>query len=181
MRILGVNGIHNWSWSKSSFTDKFLDALSNEHEVIDVKYPRMFAILAYSQWAIDRRAKKILEANKSADDVLIAHSFGCLASIRAMELGARFKTVFFFAPAAECDVILKHHYFEKCYVIHSKDDLALGAGNVLPLHKFGELGKYGYTGSNENVINVNADGLGHGDYVEPKHLCEWVKFIKSKI
>lgn len=180
MRILGVNGIHNWSWSKTSFTDKLLDAL-HEHETVDVKYPRMWAILGYSQFAIDRRAKKILEANLSADDIVIAHSFGCLATIRAMELGARFKAVFFFAPAAECDVTLKHHYFEKLYVIHSNTDLALTAGSALPLHKFGELGKYGYKGTNENVINVNADGTGHGEHVEPRYLCKWVEFIKSKI
>jgi hypothetical protein len=177
MKILGVNGIHNWSWSKNSFTDKLLDALSEEHEVIDIKYRRMWAFLAYFDDPIQRRADKILEHE---GDILIAHSFGCLASIYAMRKGAKFDKVFFFGAAAECDVFIPDN-FNVLYNIHSDSDRALSLGRNIPLHPFGCMGKDGYSGRNEKVINVPANGLDHNDYVSAKHLCKWVKFIKDRI
>ena len=180
MRILGVNGIHNWSWSKDSFTDRFLAALKSEHEVIDVHYPRMTALAAYSEWAIKRRAKKIVEAHKEGD-ILIAHSFGCLASIYAMKMGAKFDKVFFFGAAAERNEEFPEESFVKLYNIHSVDDRALWLGNKLPFHKFGTLGKYGYNGEDFRVENVDASGNSHNSYTSPENLCHWVNFIKEKL
>jgi hypothetical protein len=180
MRILGVNGIHNWSWSKNSFTDKLLDALSHRHETVDVQYPRMWALLAYFDIAIRRRAEAIVKANKSAKDILIAHSFGCLASIYAMELGAKFDKVFFFGAAAERDMFIPNS-FTRLFNIHSKDDSTLSLGSLLPFHKFGTLGRDGYTGKNPKVVNIEANGHGHNDYVNSKNLCEWVRFIESEV
>jgi hypothetical protein len=180
MRILGVNGIHNWSWSKDSFTDRLLEALSHRHETVDVHYPRMTAVFAYFDFAIKRRAKKIIEANQSPSDILIAHSFGCLASIYAMREGARFDKVFFFGAAAEQDEDIPDA-FNHLYNIHSAADGALSLGEKLPFHKFGALGRDGYTGSNQKVINVPVSGMGHNDYVSARNLCEWIKFIESEV
>lgn len=179
MRVLGVNGIHNWSWSKDSFTDRILAALSYRHEVVDVKYHWMFAVFAYFDNSIKRRAKKIVEQNKEGD-VLVAHSFGCLAAIYAMQEGAKFSKVFFFAPAAEVDADIPDA-FDEMYVIHSTDDSTLTLGEALPFHKFGSMGRVGYKGKNVKVVNVNADGHTHSSYTTPKHLCQWVDFIESKL
>ena len=181
MRILGVNGIHNWSWSKESFTDKLLDALSHRHEVVDVQYPRMWAVLAYFDKAIQRRADKIIELYQPGD-VLIAHSFGCLASIYAMRKrpDMRFSKVFFFGAAAEVDEYIPD-CFQVLYNIHSEADSALFIGNKLPFHRFGYLGRDGYKGDNPRVLNIHAPGMDHNDYVTPKHLCEWGKFIEDRI
>jgi hypothetical protein len=180
MRILGVNGIHNWSWSKDSFTDRFLAALKSRYEVVDVKYPRMLAILAYNDWSIKRRAKKILEANKPGD-ILIAHSFGCLASVYAMQMGAKFDKVFFFGAAAEKDIDFPEGAFNTLYNIYSKDDPALWLGGHIPFHKFGYLGKEGYTGKDANVVNIDASGNSHNSYSTPEHICDWVSFIEKAL
>lgn len=180
MRILGVNGIYNWSWSKNSFTDQFLLALDRQHEVVDIKYPLMLAGFAYSEFAIKHRAKKILAANKPGD-VLIAHSFGCLVSIYAMRMGAKFSSIFFFGAACEPTVDLPMDAFRVLYNIHSPDDRALTVGSKLPHHEFGTMGKYGYTGNDPRVHNVRVLGYDHNDYVLTKNLCSWVSFIEHKL
>lgn len=179
-RILGVNGIYNWSWSKDSFTDKILNRLKNNHFVIDVQYPRMLAALAYFNFAVDRRAQEVLKVHKPGD-VVIAHSFGCLLTLRAMELGAEFSTVFFFGAAAECNVTIPPNGCERLINVHSTDDNALGLGKLLPGHPFGELGSYGYIGTDLRVENVPAPGYDHNDYVSNVHIRDWVEFINDRI
>ena len=127
MRILGVNGIYNASWSKDSFTDRLLQALSVKHEAVDVKYPWMLASLAYFDWPKRRRAQKIVEANKPGD-ILIAHSFGCLCSWYAMNMGAKFDKVFFFGAAVDDDYKFPDGAFNVLYNIHSDADKALAGG-----------------------------------------------------
>jgi hypothetical protein len=130
--------------------------------------------------AVQRRAKKIKEANKEGD-ILVAHSFGCLASTEAMKQGAKFDKVFFFGAACECDIEFPEGAFNKLYNIHSDEDWALKIGIKLPLHKFGGLGLKGYKGTDPRVENVSVKGLGHNDYVTPRYLCEWVRFIDERI
>lgn len=179
MRILGVNGIHNWSWSKDSFTDRLLAALSHDHDVVDVHYPRMLAVLVWSDYATNRRVRKILERNQPGD-ILIAHSFGCLASVKAMKEGARFKKVFFFGAACECDIEIPDA-FDELYNIHSHADRTLKLGDLLPYHDFGLMGYNGYQGNNPKVINICADGMTHNSYVDPRNLCQWLRFIEERI
>lgn len=180
MRILGVNGIHNWSWSDNSFTDKLLDALSDEINVVDVKYERMTAFLAYFSWFRKRVAKKII-AQAKPDDCIVAHSFGCLATIEAFNMGLQVDKVFFFGAAAEKDVEFPDDAFTWLYNIHSDADTALSLGEKLPFHKFGTLGRDGYTGTCYKVRNVSVKGLDHNDYVTPRWLCHWVRFIKERV
>jgi hypothetical protein len=181
MRIIGVHGIHNWSKSKSSFTDKILDKLVFACERVDVEYPRMLAVFGYFDWAIRRRAKKIAEANTSPHDILIAHSFGCLATIYAMKhFGARFSTVIFFAAAAESDIEIVPN-FNILYNIHSSADLALKLGDLLPFHSFGRLGEYGYGGTLKNVVNVEVVDYTHHDYVADCNIERWSKAIADMI
>jgi len=180
MRILGVNGIHNWSWSDSSFTDHFFDALSDECVVVDIKYERMTAFLAYFSYFRKRVAKKILKEAKETD-CIVAHSFGCLATIEAINMGLKVDKIFFFGAAAEREAEFSDDGFNRLYNIHSESDTALGLGKKLPWHKFGTMGKDGYIGTSPKVVNVAVDGLGHNDYVTPKNLCIWTKFIKERL
>ncbi|HYD35948.1 MAG TPA: hypothetical protein VD999_07860 [Vitreimonas sp.] len=180
-RIIGVNGILNFSWSEDSFTDKVLGGLSYEFDVYDVKYPLMTALLGYSSFAISRRAKALYNQSRPGD-VVIAHSFGCLLVIEAMKMGAQYSQVFFFGAAAECDTALTDEGFGIIYNIHSRDDRALYMGNMLPLHKFGCLGKDGYTGPNPRVLNIEGKpGTGHGGYISTSQICYWIGFIQRHI
>lgn len=188
MKILGVNGIQTWSWSNDSFTDKILNQLKLRYEVKDVRFPRMWAIFAYFNSPIERRAQAIIDASEDGDHV-VAHSFGCLATLKAMEKGRKFGKVFFFAPACEVRIKIPKTGCEALYVIHSKTDRALMLGEkflpegrwFLPNHPFGRLGLDGYRGRDKRVVNVNADGMDHCQYVEPEHLWKWREFIFEKL
>lgn len=180
MRILGINGIHVWSWSKASFTDKLLDVLSDSYEVVDVRFPRMWAIFAYFNSAIDRRAQAIIDAYQPGD-VIIAHSFGCLAVVHAMRKGGKFGKVFFFAAACEPDVDFPKDACTALYNIHSNTDTALKVGRHLPAHPFGALGLQGYVGADPRVVNVRADGMNHGSYVTGANLCRWANYVRARI
>lgn len=180
MRILGVHGIYNFSWSKDSFTDRMLDGLSNHgYETVDVAGRWMLAFLAYSDWAIEKRAQAILDVHR-AGDALIAHSFGCLASLHAMRKGARFSKVIYFGAAVESNVRFPKRAFEALYNVHSNTDRALELGKRLPFgHEFGGLGYDGYTGRDKRIINVPAHGSDHNDYTKHREFCRWVAWAHS--
>lgn len=183
-KILGVNGIWNSFYSKDSFTDKILDGLVSYYgrNVVDVQYPRMWALLAYFDAAINRRAKAIVEASEpDGSSCVVAHSFGCLATVYAMRQGAQFDTVFFFGAAAPVDIILPEGKFRRIYNIHSDTDTTLFLGSLLPLHKFGNLGKTGYKGTQKNIFNVRADGNSHNSYVSDANLFHWLDFVASRL
>lgn len=180
-RILGVNGIHNWSWSNDSFTDRILARLSVNNMVIDVKYPWMNAMFAMFDWTIKRRAKIIAKENLSEQDCVVAHSFGCLAVLYAMEFyGAKFDKVIFFAAAAEPDYKITRS-FNVMYNIHSKTDYPLTLARFLPRNKMGNLGQIGYKGDMDTVVNIDATGFDHSDYVHSKNICDWVKIVEEML
>lgn len=178
-RVLGVNGIHNFSWGNDSFTDRILRHLAHNHYAVDVRYPRMLAVLAYFQSQIDRRAEKLLEVHQPGDCV-VAHSFGCLLTLRAMELGAEFNTVFFFGAAADSKYVMPSG-FKKLYNVHSTEDNALALGKKLPGHPFGELGSRGYEGFDRRVENIPAPGYDHNQYADERYIKFWVNVINEKI
>lgn len=180
MRILGVNGIWNPDSGKTSFTDQLLTPLKFKgYRVRDISYRRMLALKAYIPQEIEKRALLVIDAYEPGDAV-IAHSFGCLLTITAMKLGARFGKVFFFGAAVSQDAEIPPNY-EHLYNIHSPSDGALWLGTLLPFHPFGGMGKWGYRGKSPNVTNVEAPGMGHNDYVEPENIEKWLRFIDRKL
>ena len=98
-----------------------------------------------------------------------------------MRQGAKFDKVFFFGAAADDHIAIPRNAFNELYNIHSEDDVALEIGSRLPLHQFGPMGKTGYRGTNEKVINVEAPGFGHNDYVLPGRIAKWVEFITEHV
>lgn len=174
-RIIGVNGIHNWSWSKDSFTDRFLRRLSElGHKAVDVHYPRMWAIFAFWNAPIERRAMAVAEANKSPSDCVLAHSAGCEISRRAMLKGAKFDKVFFFGAAVEDLAQFPSDAFNVLYNFYSEDDFALKVGEALPFdHPFGGMGLTGYAGDDKRIVNVKCAGMGHNDYSKEPYLTRY--------
>lgn len=181
MHIIGVNGIWNKKAGTNSFTDKLLVCLRLlGHKTVDAEIEPMRARWAYFQSAIDKRAEVLVRIHVPGD-VLIAHSFGCLASHRAMEMGAKFSKVFFFGAAAEDDIVFPDGAFEKLYNVYSPDDWTLWLGARLPWHPFGDLGRTGYKGTNKLVNNVKADKHRHNTHVEWKYIEQWARFIDREI
>lgn len=185
MRILGVNGIWKRAGSMDSFTDQLLLRLAERgHETVHVRYPLLTAILgpeaAWWPWARKRRARDILAAHRPGD-AIIAYSAGVLLTLIAMEMGARFSVVFFFAGAAEADVEIPAGAAERIYNIYSPADDTLLLGSLIPWHPFGALGRIGYIGMARNIMNVRAHECSHAEYARPGRLAHWARFVHERI
>ena len=185
-RILGVNGILS---NGSGSTDLLLaDLKERGHLVHDVKLPWTTALLARFRWWQHRDAHRLVAAHAHGDNV-IAHSYGGLRVLRAMQLGARFRLVFLFAPAMEVDVEFPIGAAERIFVIYDRHDRAIGLGARLRKHDFGAMGRCGYSGAvDRRVINVPADPhpdahgpLLHGHYFRDENRARWVQFICERI
>jgi hypothetical protein len=182
MKIIGANGIWNAEKGGKSFTDRMLVALRllGRDNTFDLEYPSMRAWKAYFQNEIDKRAEILVRLHVPGD-VLIAHSFACLMSHRAMELGARFSKVFFFGGAAEDNLVFPDGAFQKLYNVYSQADWTLLLGSLLPWHPFGNLGRTGYKGTDTRVMNVKADKHKHNTYVDPEYIEQWARFINREM
>lgn len=180
-RILGINGIRT---DGKSSTDKLLNKLRNhDYETIDVNYPKVNIFMARSRKRQFKNAKILLEQSLPGD-ILIAHSYGCLLALRAMELGAEFSHVFLFAPAMNIDFTFPYLGMEKMTVIFNDRDQAIKWGEILRFrHDFGAMGRVGYKGPPDpRILNIQ-DHKGikgkrnHSHYFSDENIDDWAKYI----
>ena len=184
MRVLGINGIRT---DGASSTDKVIDMLTARgHKGIDVNYPKVNIFQSRSKRRQYANASILLNAHRQGD-TLVAHSYGCLIALRAMELGARFGQVFFFAPAMNRDFVFPYHGMEKLTVIHNRTDQAISLGNLLWRHDFGKMGSHGYKGAPDSRISNLRDFGGsygsrnHSHYFNDSNIVDWVNFVELKM
>lgn len=187
MRILTINGIRT---NGSRTTDALGQWLSDcGHEVIDINYPRVNIFTARSRKRQYRNAQRIMDWHKPGD-VIVAHSYGCLLALRAMELGAHFSDVFYFGAAMNDDFVFPAQGMEKLHNIHNPHDVALTLGDLLWWHDFGEMGKTGYAGAPDARVNNileehepdEEDSMAHSFYFyNLNQLQKWVNYINKEI
>lgn len=132
------------------------------------------------------RAKGLKELASQYDrPTVIAHSFGALLTLRAMEMGAELGNVFFYRPAMNRDFIFPVWGLQRLHIIHSPDDKAVKAGSMLALHSFGEMGTLGSIyappeGKDHRIRNYRSQFNGHsGDFREG--LSYTADFIEEKL
>ena len=181
MRILGINGINN---DGKQTTDPLIKALGQLGWAYrDVNYPKSNFLNA--QWRQKKNAQVLVNAHMKGDCV-VAHSYGCLLTFRAMQMGAEFGTVFLFAPAMDHDVTIPHHGCKKLVVIYHTGDIAIRIGARLWFHDFGKMGMKGYCGPKDRrVSSVKTKGdkaldrFKHSDYFTPQKIGKWIKFLNE--
>lgn len=187
-KIHGVNGIWTENEPYNNTTDVLLQELSSKgYKTRDYNYPKMTALQAYSTRLEKKHARQLL-AEVTPGDVAIGHSRGGLVIWRACKLGAQFSTIVLFAPAMDSDMVWPRDCAKKIVVIHDPRDKALALGKILPFHRFGTLGKYGYTGEPDpRIEHINAfevandvpaysyDRLFHSHYF--KNLNIWTPLV----
>lgn len=190
MRVVGINGIRS---DGAKNTDRLLFHLRGHGwETRDCNYPRVSLlrfILTGRRWRRNYQysAARALINAASEGDALIAHSFGGLLALRAMELGARFSTVFLFAPALDRDVLFPAFGAERIYIIHNPRDVALWWAGRLLFHDAGEMGRLGYAGlADPRVLNVRANDIAHeplrhSDYFLPSNIQRWACWVDERL
>ena len=181
-RILGINGIRT---DGSGSTDKMLQQF-DDYLTIDVNYPKVNIFTARSRSRQLRNAETLVFQHIPGD-VLVAHSYGCLLALRAMELGAKFSHAFLFAPAMNRDFTFPYLGAQKIHVIHNKADRAIALGNLLWWHDFGKMGSHGYSGPPDPRVENIEDSSGekgerrHSHYFDNQNIGYWAKFIERTI
>lgn len=176
-RVLGINGIRNNGEHNTDRAIRHLAFLLGS-EAVDCHYPLTNLLRARSRKAQYADARLLMREYYQPEDVVVAHSRGCLVSLRMMELGARFSTVFWFRPAMNRDFIIPKGACDRLVCIHHPDDHAIRLGSLLWWHDFGKAGSHGlYTGirghelDDERVINIQSP-----DYYEHEfwhHSCDF--------
>ena len=116
---------------------------------------------------------------------IVAHSFGCLVTLRAMELNASFGKVFWYRPAMDRDFVIPAWGCDELYIIHHPRDKAIKLGSMLSNHDFGKMGTLGSVyappeGKDTRITNYRSDFEGHsGDFREG--LSDTADFVAEKL
>ncbi|CAM2008457.1 alpha/beta fold hydrolase [Acanthopleuribacter pedis] len=123
------------------------------------------------------RAAELAASLQDRRPHLIAHSNGARVACLAMEQGAQFDTVIFFAPAWSSTKRFPKNGFKRLIVIHSNADMPLRLGGMIPGHDFGWLGLRGYHGpSDARIRNIPATGTAHMAYFQDAQWQRWSRF-----
>lgn len=154
MRIIGINGLHTWGKNN---TDLLLAELAKRgHQVHDFNYPKVWFWRAGSREEQRRIARLLLDQSQDGD-AIVAHSYGCLVALRAMELGARYSKVFYFSAAMNQDFTFPYHGCRTLVNTYNPADKALWLAKLIRWWDLGRMGSYGYAGPpDERVTNVQS-------------------------
>jgi hypothetical protein len=171
MKIIGVNGILTHGEAN---VDLMLEALENEgFPTLDLPLPKVGPLRA--RWQAKQDAKAIMEVAEP-DDILLAHSFGCLRSYHALKEGLKVRHVYMFRPAMGRGVEFAPYWPVTCF--YSKDDHTVRAGSYLIAHPFGQAGVKGF--KSPHVRNVRSTGSHNADFYPPL-LNHWVQWIADDL
>lgn len=166
------------------------------HQTVNYDYPRvgilhtLVALRAGQKRGLqyDRAKRLAVIANSMHPYNVVAHSFGCLVTLRAMELGAAFKTVYWFAPAMDVDFLLPYWGAEKLVVVHNPNDRAIKLGSMLRRHDFGKMGLHGsaYAKYDDRITNHQAENNDGDNWINhnyafatPDRVSSWADHIEA--
>lgn len=106
------------------------------------------------------------------DDVLIGHSNGCEIIRRILDDGTKCKGVILINPALNRDTVFGPGC-DFIHVYHNHGDWVVALSRLLLLHPWGDMGRGGYTGTDQRVRNFNTAPLVKG-HSEPFNSSEWI-------
>lgn len=206
--FIGINGVRS---DGSATTGKLLLKLVQDYEcyvrrfeyrritLFDI-FTKINSFFRQPQYQIARRLINDVEKFEGETVNIIAHSFGCLIAVRALELGMKVDNLFFFSPAIDSDAeIPTSNVSGSVYVIHNPRDLAILMGSVLLFHDFGGMGNRGSINKKKDpkIINVPYSrpneiefrifdefkelfNLNHISYFFDYNLSHWATFVSSR-
>ena len=166
-RLVFINGISTHGEGNVDILRAHMKDMG--YKTLDVWLPKRNVLTA--RWTGKTDANIILQVTNE-DDILIAHSFGCLRSAYAMEQRV-YKAVFMIAPAMAKD--WKFGFEQLVYCFYSKRDSAITAGWALRFnHPFGAAGNTGF-------VNVPTGMQFETDYDHNGYFEHGIDFTKRRI
>jgi hypothetical protein len=198
--FIGVNGVLT---DGSTNTDRMLLRLAENYncKVFDFKYRRVNYLdigirlrRHRSNKFVSQIANRLIETQQKLNQPvsIIAHSFGCLVTLRALQMGLVASNVYLFAPAVNENEFIDTTNVNNVFVIHNENDFTIKLGSLLLFHDFGLMGVNGAQNRNDSkVINVSYDTPNaptlfgklsaifdnHGSYFFEHNIVDWIQFI----
>lgn len=193
MTIICIHGIRSKGDDNVDLLGEKLVEL--QHHVIDFDYPTVtmldvvFRMRGFRSDLVMENARRLhVIADQYKGPDVIAHSMGCLVTLRAMEDGAKFGTVYFFAPALNSDFVIPNWGCEKLVIIHNPHDKAIKWGAKLNWHPFGDMGligskyvPYDWRITNHAVDKEGTDKWGHNYSFEGGALDYWTAAVDREL
>lgn len=183
-KIIFVHGINSTGRESTDLALKMIKDAGRA--VVECDYPMTHFWSAGSRKVQLDRAGRIVDASNDGDHI-VAHSFGGLLARRAMQLNRKFGHAFLFSPADEANTYYPVNGAHKIHIIYNQFDRPIRLGALLPNHDFGELGRMGYEGPDDERVIALQDpfyrlrGSTHGHYFKVERLQKWVTYILEEI
>jgi hypothetical protein len=128
--------------------------------VNEIKYNPISARDANKSYVVNQIANQIVDETED-DDWIIGHSAGSLMIHEACrrqwpaDKYRVFHTIILFAPAMEMNAKWDDRAFQRMYVITNPADIANTLGALIPGHRFGRAGKFGFNISFEQSDKIH--------------------------
>ena len=169
------NGVGNTGKLAPYFRDDGFDVFAR-------RYGYAFASPAFLpgfvNWQNQGRAKRLSETIDDGD-AIVCHSNGAAVAYLIQADHRELSALILINPALDRDTDFLNTGRVLC--LHNAGDDVVGLSAALPFNHWGAMGRDGYAGTLNNVVNVDCanppDGLprlwGHSDLFEPGHIEEW--------
>lgn len=184
MRIHLIHGIHsNGVGNTGKLAPYFREA---GFDVFARRYGWAFASPAilpgFVDWQNQRRAKRLAETIADGD-AIVCHSNGAAVAYYIQAEHRALSALILINPALDRDT--DFHNTERVLCLHNAGDDVVGLSAALPFNHWGAMGRDGYAGTLNNVVNVDcaspSDGLprlwGHSDLFEKGHIEPWAPAV----
>ena len=169
-RCFILHGMNDWSSGRDN-VDKLAPYLARAgYRCINFDYGwRGLIGVRFGNGKLAQRLANLVQQG----DSVVAYSNGADVAFRAADLGAPLKHITLIAPALDCDAAVANHV-RTVNVWHSPSELPTRLGALLPFHRFGAMGAYGYRGDDPRFKNYNKErdfaersSRSHGDVFRP--------------
>lgn len=184
MKIILIHGIHSREGDNNmSMLWPWLQRLMPDHEVVIHEYG--FMGFWRARFGNDRQARRLAE-RIAPGDVVVTHSNGAaITYLACRDYGACPAGVVNINPALDRWRTPAIAWVE---TIHSPGDRWVWLSQWLPGHVWGDQGRVGYRGFEDNTINHDVSTFGaemaysgHCGLFEPERIDKWADFIAYRI
>lgn len=186
-RLQFVHGF-NEDDSGANSIDKLIPKLQGRNvETINVDYGHFNLLDVFGH---NDTVAKLIASYTKPGDIGIGYSNGCAVLLKAAQQGAPFKRLIFINPALKSDIEIPPG-IECVDVFFTDSDIPTRFAKYLRMMPFtpknfiwGEMGRTGYTGQDERVINLDMSNyiVGHnGAFVDEEALNLVASMINEKI
>lgn len=176
MKVHLIHGIHSSHGGNTSRLAPYFRAAGFDTFVHSYGWASAFLS---NDWVNQRRAERLSKLIEDGD-AIVCHSNGAAVSYFIQAEHRALSALILINPALDADT--EFHNVARVLVLHNAGDDVVGRSKWVPFRVWGEMGRDGYKGKIDNVVNVDCalappSGLprlwGHSALFTPEALPYW--------